>query len=503
MKQKRFLMGIDNGGSNVKCAIFDLDGEEVAAAGVRLSSEQHRAGFVERDPERVWRCNCDVIAEALHKAGIRPCQIAAISLCGYGGGLCLVDESGTPVYPIVVSTDTRAHSQLKQLRSSGAAHQVFETTHQQLWEGQPAVLLKWFREERPEILRQARYALTIKDFIRSRLTQTFATDVTDASNNNLIDPTTGSYSEQLFHISGLDADRRLFDYPLLRPDSVVGSVTKHAAEETGLAPGTPVAAGLYDVSACTMGCGALGHGTLAITNGTWSMASYFGTSFSHAANSTIVTVSAIDGCFLLEQGSATGTVNLNWYLDNFISKMHPRWTKQQLYGACAEAIRKVNPQNNIVFVPYLYASCTHPDAKGTFFNLLGYHNEMDLLYAIMEGILLSARHHIKLLEHGIAPFQTAYLSGGVSASPEWSQMLCDILQIPISITKGSQQGARGAAMCAGVAVQEFDHFSQAADAMVHTSSTLYPRAEHRDFYSQKIEIYENALQALDYFYELT
>ena len=53
MKQKRFLMGIDNGGSNIKCAIFDLDGTEVAAADTTPPTCQPREGFVERDPDAV------------------------------------------------------------------------------------------------------------------------------------------------------------------------------------------------------------------------------------------------------------------------------------------------------------------------------------------------------------------------------------------------------------------------------------------------------------------
>ena len=33
---KQYLMGIDNGGSEIKCAIFGMDGEEIAVAGRRL-----------------------------------------------------------------------------------------------------------------------------------------------------------------------------------------------------------------------------------------------------------------------------------------------------------------------------------------------------------------------------------------------------------------------------------------------------------------------------------
>lgn len=502
MNQKRFLMGIDNGGSKVKCAIFDLEGREIASAGTSLPIHQPAAGFVERDPQAVWNQNCQVIRETIQKSGIHSGQIAAVSLCGYGGGLCLVDKNKTPVYPVIVSTDTRAHKQVQALQSKGAARQIFEITHQNPWEGQAAALLGWFREEKPEILYRAEYLLTIKDFIRSRLTGECSTELTDASNHNLIDPHTKSYSDRLFHISGLDEEHRLFGDPLLSSRTIAGCITRQAAELTGLVPGTPVAAGLYDVSACTLGCGSLAPGTLAITNGTWSMASYLAPSFENADDSTIVTVSAVTDRFLLEQGSATGTINLDWYLDHFIAKMNPGLSREQLYQLCAQAVCRPDLQNGIVFVPYLYANSSDQDAKGAFFNLAGHHSEHDLLYAVMEGILLSARRHIKLLEQGTEPFSSAALSGGISASPQWSQMFCDILQIPVSIMQGTQQGARGAAMCAGIAVGEFDNFYQAADAMSHPACTLYPRDQYRSHFSRRTEIYEHTLQALNHFYEL-
>ena len=56
-------------------------------------------------------------------------------------------------------------------------------------------------------------------------------------------------------------------------------------------------------------------------------------------------------------------------------------------------------------------------------------------------------------------------------------------------------------MCAGIAVGEFDGFSQAAEAMVHTASVLSPRAQYAQLYALKANMYEKALKALDYFHE--
>jgi L-xylulokinase len=503
MKRLQYLMGIDNGGSNIKCAIFDTQGKEITAVSAAVPVSQPSPGFVERDPEEVWRCNCTVIHRALHAAGLRPDQIAAVSLCGYGGGVCLLDRQGHCVYPIVVSTDVRAGLQTARLNAASEGEKIFSITHQRLWEGQPAALLNWFSAERPGILDQAHYALPIKDYIRGRLTQEYTLELTDASNNGLIDPADGTLSGTLLELSGLEGLRRLFDYPILTPSSIAGRITPQAAEETGLMPGTPVVAGSYDVSACTIGCGALDSSCLALTNGTWTMASYLDTGFSHAAPSTLVTISPLHGYYLLEQGGTTGTANLNWYLDRFLSKIYPDRSKQQLYELCAQTVSSVRTKDDIVFVPHLYTGATGSDSKGAFFGLAGHHDELDLLYAVMEGILLSVQRHIQRLEHGRAGWKELRMSGGVSASRPWSQMLCDLLQTPVSIMAGSEQGARGAAMYAGVGVGIFSDLREAAEEMSRPSVVLMPQTQYADVYRRKAEQYECALNALDQFHRLS
>ena len=104
----RVLIGIDNGGSETKCAVFSLDGRELAVASRRLPIEVPHPGWSERDAKRVWEMNVEAIREALSSAKVTVEQVAGVGLTGYGNGVCLVDENGEPTYKAVVSTDERA-----------------------------------------------------------------------------------------------------------------------------------------------------------------------------------------------------------------------------------------------------------------------------------------------------------------------------------------------------------------------------------------------------------
>ena len=504
MARKQYFLTIDSGGSNIKCAIFDSEGSELASVSAIPETSSPHDGYVERRADAVWDCCCGVIRAALARSGLDSRDISAISLCGYGGGICLCDSSGKAVSPVIVSTDTRAAEELAALRSSGRADEIFAVSHQQPWEGQAAPMLNWFCTHERDILARARYALCIKDYIRLRLTGEASGEITDSSNLNIIDPKTAALSPELLRLGGIAELVHLFDYPIRLPHSHAGSVSGAAAEDTGLRIGTPVAAGLYDVSACTMGCGCLSSESMAVTIGTWAMAAYFDTDYSHADKNTIVTASAMKDRFLLEQGSATGTANLNWFLRSIISPMHPRLDADGMYALCSKVISEKSPaERDVFFVPYLFASCGHPSAKGGFFNLSANRSAEDMLYAVLEGIMFSAMHHIRLLCCGNRRFERIALAGGAAASNEWSQMLCDMLQLPVSIMCGKQQGARGAAMCAGIVSGAFADYKQAADAMAKTEKVLLPRKEYVAVWTDKAAKYEKILQSLDEYYNAT
>ena len=65
---KKYLMGIDNGGSDIKCAIFDTLGNEIAAASTQVPINVPQEGFTERDVNDVWIGNIEVIKNSIKKS---------------------------------------------------------------------------------------------------------------------------------------------------------------------------------------------------------------------------------------------------------------------------------------------------------------------------------------------------------------------------------------------------------------------------------------------------
>ena len=104
----RYYLGLDNGGTTTKAALYDEKGNEKGFASVDTRMLTPRPGFTERDMDEMWEANCADIREVLKKTGIKGSQIRAIAICGHGKGLYLWGKDDRPVRNGIISTDNRA-----------------------------------------------------------------------------------------------------------------------------------------------------------------------------------------------------------------------------------------------------------------------------------------------------------------------------------------------------------------------------------------------------------
>jgi len=498
----QYILGIDNGGSKTKCALFNLQGSEIAVASRQAALIFPQPGMTERDPELVWQTNVELIREVIQNSGVNPKNIIGIGLTGYGNGMCLVDADGQPTWNCIVSTDTRAGVYAEQFAANGIEREAFQYSHQGFWAAQPAVLLPWFKEHAPEVLERSAWVLGIKDFVRLRLTGAAACEFTEASSWGLMNIHTLRFEPRLFELLGLEDCLRLMP-PCLSPVDISGYINARPASLTGLVEGTPVAGGCFDVDAGALASGVLDGETLCLIAGTWSINEYLAPELRRGYKETTNSVSQsfLPGHFLVEESTPTSASNFEWFLENFLAEENSGKTRQQLYGACDRSVELLPPeQSSAVFVPYLFDSATVSGGKGAFFNLSSYNTQAHLIRAVYEGVVFSTVFHVRRLVKDGHPFTKARLSGGVANSRVWSQMMCDALDLPLEIQEGSELGAKGAAICAGIACGTFTDYQDAVSKMVGIRERLSPRKEHAKVYAQKFLVYEKALAALDCFH---
>ena len=487
-----YLIGLDVGSTAIKAGLFDLAGREVATATGDAEVLAPHPGWYERRMEDIWSASVAAIRGVLAEAGVTGDQVRGLAATGHGNGIHFVDADGKPLYHAIEGADARAADYVKRWQDDGTCERLLPKTAQCLWPAQPPALLAWFKDHEPDVLRRARWIFMVKDYVRFMLTGEAYAEVTDISGTNLFNVRDVCYDDEILAAYGLEDIAGLLP-PLKRSDELCGAITPEAAEATGLAAGTPVAGGMFDIDAAAVATGVTDPSQLNVIVGTWSNNQYISPEPVASPDLFMTSVFSIPGYWLVLEGSATSASNLEWFLSEFVEGKKGA----ELYDACNEAVAGTDPEkSSIVFLPFLYQSNMDPDARSAFVGMQGYHTRADLLRAVYEGIVFSHRTHIEKLLKFRDPPESIRITGGAARSKVWVQMFSDILQTSIEIPESTELGALGAAMCAGVGTGIFKSFHDAADRMVNVSGRIEPDPAMADVYDRKYARYHRVIEAL-------
>lgn len=499
----KYLVGIDNGGTFSKTAVFDEKGKQLASATVPTQTLTPKPGYAQRDMNELWKVNAKSIKRAIEESGVDPEKIAGVSFSGHGKGLYLVGADGKPSYYGIASTDTRAWEYVEKWNKDGTKERVYEKTFQDILSYQPVSFLSWIRDHEEGVLERTKYIFSVKDYIRFMLTGEARAEYTDFSGGNLINLKTRKYDKELLALFGLEEVYEKLP-ELCHSADICGYVTKEAAEQTGLPAGIPVAAGMFDVNACGIASGLCSEKELCMIAGTWSINEFIRREPVTNGTVSLNSMFCIPGYFLVEESSPTSAGNMEWFIQNLMNyeKREAEEKQGSVYDVTNDWVASIEPWDcNVIFLPFLNGSNANPLARGSFVGLTAYHTKKHMLRAVYEGIVFSHALHVKkLLKNRECP-KTIRLSGGAAKSDVWVQMFADVLQIPIDVIEDKELGAQGAAMAAGIAAGIYRDYQDAADRTVTITKTVQPRTEYRKIYQEKYEAYCKVLEGLDQVWE--
>jgi L-xylulokinase len=474
------LLGVDSGQTVGKVGLYDLAGRLLASASAPTRTSSPHPHWVERDMDHVWEQVAGAIRSVLATAQAgAPVRVLGVAVCGHGDGLYAVDGAGRPVRAAILATDSRASP------DASIAARALELTGEPPVPGSPATLYAWLRDHEPASYAAVRHVLFCKDWIRLQLTGEVATDPTDAGASFLA--VSGGWSSAALELYGLGELGAALP-PLVPSTAVAGRVTADAAAVTGLPAGTPVVTGAHDVDANAFGIGAVALGSASAVMGTFSI------------NQVITDRAVADprwkarpfiepGRWLHMSTSPAGAVNLDWAvrrLGPYLPSGDP-----DPASAVAEAMTAA-PADAPLFRPFLFGS-PHGDSPGaSWIGMHGWHDRADLLHAVLEGVAFNHRTHMDWLRSAFAFSGPVRVTGGGARSAQWTQLLSDVLDLPVEVTDAEEAGTRGAALMAGVGVGAFAGVAEAAEAAVRVVRRPEPRPDQVALRGERYERYRAA-----------
>ena len=494
-----YLLGIDNGGTMSKAAVFTADGRELAVAARPVQILSPRPGWSERDMRDMWHGTADAIRKALEKSGVAPADIACVACTGHGNGLYLIDSQGSPVRNGINSMDSRAAAIIADWKARGIDAAALPKTAQCIWPAQPNALLSWLRDHEPDSITRASAVLMAKDYIRFKLTGKVAMELTDMSATSLMNVVTADYDDEVLELFGISEMKRLLP-PLVKTADICGSVTAEAAALTGLKVGTPVAGGMFDIDACGLASGCVDESRLVMVAGTWGNNQYIARQPLIDKDLFMTTCYSMPGWYLMLEGSPTGAGNLEWFVAEFLHEKKLlldqaggssvwQWADGVVAGLVPLA-------DDPLFLPFLYGSNVGAGYQACLLGMASRHGRDRVMRAVYEGCIFSHNWHLDRLCK-FRPRPTAVrLTGGAAKSAVWVQMFADIFQLPVEVPAGSELGALGAAIAAAVACGVYGSYELAVAAMTRVARRQEPNPDLAAVYASRYHQYLAAVAAL-------
>ena len=482
------FLGLDVGGTVAKAAVFDEAGDEVAVASVAMRDSHPRPGWTERDPEAMWSAAAGAIRHVLRAPGTSAARVVALACTGHGNGVYPVDAEGMPAMPGIVSSDGRGEAICAEFEQRPDSDALVARFGQRFRACSMPVLLTWLDRHQPWARERIAHLLLCKDYLRLRLTGRLASELSDVSGCGILDLERRDYDDALLDSVGLLQWRDKLP-ALLSSSAIAGCVTAPAAAVTGLIEGTPVAAGMMDVDAVTLGSGVRDGSRIAVCGGTWSINLVLSRDLRAGPYPLLQTLHR-DGEFrTICEGSLTSASNLTGLLE-VARQPTPD------YAQINARVAALDPEaSSLVYLPFIHGADGAP--KASFVGLDSTAGPAHLLRAIFEGVAFEhARHVDEVIKLSGSAARRVRLSGGIAKSEVWAQMIADVTGMPVEVAHGQELGALGSAICAAVATGWQPDFTSAVDAMTRVERSYEPSHERTLIYRRKRGNHERVRDAL-------
>lgn len=495
------FLGIDIGTSGTKALLLSDDGEVLATAESPHALLTPKPGWTEQHPEDWWKAVGLATRQVLKKAGRNAGQgVTAIGLSGQMHGSVFLDAAGQVLRPALLWNDQRTAEQCRQIEEkAGGRAALIESVSNPALTGFTAPKILWFRQNEPKKFDKCRQVLLPKDYIRYRLTGTYASDVSDASGTLLLDVKNRRWHDGLR--TALELDAALLP-PLVESQEITGNLTATAAQALGLSAGIPVVGGAGDQAAGAVGTGVVLPGLVSAAMGTSGV--IFATSSApqtdpagrvHTMCHAIPGTWCVFGCMLSAGGSFQ-------YMRNTLFEGEAKKLKDPgaLYPRMiAEAAAAPAGAENLFFLPYLTGErCPHPDpaARGAFIGLTPRHTRAHLLRATLEGITFGMREQILIFREMGIPIRQVRASGGGARSLFWRQLQADMYNAPVVTINVAEGAALGVAILAAVGRGAFKSVPEACSAIIDIKETSRPQKKAAALYDAQYQKYAALYPAL-------
>ncbi len=497
-----FLLGIDVGSSSIKATL--LNGETGAVLASKNSPEiemeiiARQPGWAEQHPQMWWDNVKAATAFVLQRSGVDPADVGAIGISYQMHGLVVVDRNQKVLMPSIIWCDSRAvEIGERAFREIGRERCLSEFLNSP--GNFTASKLRWVQENEPDMYRRIYKAMLPGEFVAMKMTGEIVTTPSGLSEAILWDYTRQNTAEAVLDYYGISQDL----IPEVRPTfSVQGELTRKAAEELGLKPGTRVSYRAGDQPNNALSLKVLNPGEIAATAGT------SGVIYGVTEQAAFDPQSRVNTFVHVNYAPETprygvllcinGTGSLYRWLRNNIMKIGQAVMNYEQMNELAE--QAPVGSDGLMVLPYgngAERTLANRDLGGIIHGLqFNIHNRRHYLRAAQEGIVFAMNYGLGIArDMGVHVSKVRAGNANMFLSSQFGDIFAAVTESTLELY--NTDGAQGAARGAGIGV---GYYRSPADAFVglRTTRTVEPKNVmvdvYRDTYQRWLEVLERNLR---------
>lgn len=460
MQEGKYIIALDQGTTSSRAVLFSTKGELLAIEQQEFTQIFPQSGWVEHDPEEIWKSQLDVLKKLIRDHVQDPSDIAAFGITNQRETAVVWDRhTGKPVYNAIVWQDTRTSNvQCKQLRKAGHGDYIRENTGLIIDSYFSGTKIMWILDNVSGAREKAENGDllfgTIDSWLVWKLTdgKVHATDYTNASRTLLFNIKTLQWDDHLLKALNIPASM----LPEVKPSaSDFGYFTYRDFD-------IPVTGIAGDQQAALFGQQCFEPGMVKNTYGTGCfMLMNIGQTMRLSENNLLTTIGiGLDGAvsYAIEGSIFIAGAAVQWLRDGL--KIIQKASETEKLAT------EVKENYEVIVVP-AFAGLGAPywdmNARGAIFGLTRDTGQKHIIKATLESMAFQTRDVIIAIEKDAGrELLNLKVDGGAVANDYLMQFQADILQVPVERPEIIESTAQGAAYLAGIGcgIWTMDHLAK-------------------------------------------